>query len=146
MGFTSARCSIGIICSTPVGTFKSPIVISKCSALGECVPALSLYRFFYYSVLAHSNTFHQNTDSKIHISKPYINLLTGWARAPRRGKWLSLQKKKSGAPRATTSAVACGVWVGGGTSTAARASSAATPSRGQTGRRSAWWRGLIGPA
>ena len=30
---------------------------------------------FYYSVLNHSNAFPQNTDSKIHNSNPYINLL-----------------------------------------------------------------------
>ena len=30
---------------------------------------------FYYSVLTLSNAFPKNTDSKIHISKPYINLL-----------------------------------------------------------------------
>ena len=30
---------------------------------------------FYYSVLTFSNAFPKNTDSKIHISNPYINLL-----------------------------------------------------------------------
>ena len=34
-----------------------------------------LNSLFYYSVLTFSNAFSKNTDSKIHISNPYINLL-----------------------------------------------------------------------
>ena len=34
-----------------------------------------LNSLFYYSVLTFSNAFPKNTDSKIHISNPYINLL-----------------------------------------------------------------------